>query len=264
VALVKRHWKLAAINVLLLVVCVLLVVHQLSSTGVKAQESGTPTTSPSPIDSATYRGVSEVRRHLALSNEALAAVGCSQTIAQQALVALREWYGQNKSTWEQLGRQRGAEERRLREVQRLINVGPRDESVLAQVPTIEQRIEALSQQRAQLLQNARLAVSAYLSPDQNAVWAASQANSEAAAPYRYVSGISSADVKTLSDTMQRYGAGSPEMAQVEQSLIAGSKQVAAQNVIVSIGQNLSGVIAAERAVLGGTRAATTQSAIAPQ
>jgi len=50
------------------------------------------------------------------------------------------------------------------------------------------------------------------------------------------------------------------MAQVEQSLIAGSKQVAAQNVIVSIGQNLSGVIAAERAVLGRSRPGTTTQA----
>lgn len=87
-----------------------------------------------PVDPVVYGDVQQIRQAAALTTRDLAAMGCSQSQAEQVLTRLREWAEQNQAT---LQTKRSAERKArqaLRASYRQMNLGPRDESVINNIP----------------------------------------------------------------------------------------------------------------------------------
>jgi len=78
----KRVWTAGAVGVAVLAVAVAgLLIWQVHLRAATAEEGG----GAAPLDPATYRGVSELRSRVRLSDATLAAMGCSQTTVETIL-----------------------------------------------------------------------------------------------------------------------------------------------------------------------------------
>jgi hypothetical protein len=103
-------------------------------------------------------------------------------------------------------------------------------------------------QREALVQQAVSTINGQLSGGQQQVWQVARTNRAAPGRYRYLSDLSAASGSALGAAMVKYGAGSAQAQQVEQSVLGG--RVSDVNTsLATIGEHILAVIAAERAVL---------------
>src|SRR2546421_4400862 len=101
-ALVRRHWKLALINCLLILLAAGLLTYRLMR-GRAIAQTPPPTSQPTAaIDPVTYCRIRDLRGRLSLTNRDLAAMGCTQQQAADVLSALLEWCGTNQATFDQI------------------------------------------------------------------------------------------------------------------------------------------------------------------
>ena len=194
-AVIRRHWKAALLSLLtVLVVAGWIVVMSHSAQPVRATE-GAPGASPSGgqeqpkgLDPLTYSRVRQLRQRLALDNETLAAMGCGQETAGNALAALKAWYEANKAAWETAEKAKAKATRDLREAFRKVHVGPRDESLLRRVPALQNALAEAERAERQVVEGAVPAVEAQLADAQRAFWRSVRAD---AGPgrYRYAFGL---------------------------------------------------------------------------
>jgi len=94
------------------------------------------------MDPFDYCKVRELREKLCLTNENLAAVGCNQAKAEAVLGAIKGWYETNKAEYLRRCKARDDAAAALKKAYRKMNVGPRDDSVSAQIPTLKANVTA--------------------------------------------------------------------------------------------------------------------------
>jgi hypothetical protein len=229
---IRRHWKLALLQLLLLLAAAGLLIHRtLKSSGpalaatVDSSTPTSPTTAPA-IDVTTFLRVRTLRERLALRNEDLAAMGCSQQQATQVLQALLAWASDNAAGWAQQEQNRRSADAAMAEATRQINVGPRDDALLANLPTLQQNVASAKQQSDAFFQEGADTVAAVLSSDQRQVWATARANSANAVPmrYRYVPGITTDQAKAIRLAINRGQTGEAELPPGAVQSIAGISQ----------------------------------------
>jgi len=204
--MVRRHWRLVMLNLLLILAGFVLVLHVLLRNSPRAsaqtvESSSAEASTASPTDAAsvaqqlTQLKVQELRQRLSLQDETLAAMGCSQDQATQILSALVNWTSQNASNASTAEQAVAAAQANLAEAQRRINVGPRYEQVLASLPTLQQSCNAAKAQVDQLYTSAAEVVSGQLNAAQQQIWATVKANTSLGVPqaYRYNSNLTAND-----------------------------------------------------------------------
>jgi len=241
-ALVKRHW--ISVSLLVFVVALLigwvLRIHLFA--GVRealADTSETPPQQQPTMDPVDYGKVQQIRQELCLTNFDLAVMGCSQEAATNVLTALSSWYQSHRAELVTAEQSVLEKQRQLHEAVKNVNVGPRSEGNLAQMPTLQQNAQAATQQRNAIVESAVQALSATLTAEQNQLWLTARANAATTSHYRYVPNITQAQLKVVQS--------SPDPL-ADQVLSADQKQAFITAAANSV-QFFSGVTAAEAVVL---------------
>ncbi len=105
---------------------------------------------PEPMDLATYEKVQELRRGLRMTNADLADMEASPEQTEAALEALVASYETHRVALAQAEQAEVDALRALREAQRQISVGPRDESVVRRIPRLEEQLASAQAERARV------------------------------------------------------------------------------------------------------------------
>lgn len=192
--------------------------------------------------------IAELRDDLALRNADLAAMGLTESVATNVLSELRTWWSQNEQALESADTDVRDAQRALQEVMARIRKGPRDASVLAQVPLLEQQVDTKRAQRQQLIDNVIPQIEGLLTFDQKALWHTARLNRDAPARYRYVSGLDSDQKQALRVALRKYGLGSSRVAAVEDSVLWSSQQFALETTQLAVHTNIDQIKSAEDTV----------------
>ena len=165
-AVLRRHWKLTLLHALLvcstLSACMYLLVRQreVVAADIAAPAGGaSPTAALPPLDPVLYSQLRELRATAALTTDDLAAVDCSEQQAEAALSALRAWALVNAVRIREANDNHRAAQRSLDDAMRLVNVGPRSEPLLGQLPSLNRSVLASAASRSQLVAEAASAAS---------------------------------------------------------------------------------------------------------
>ncbi len=255
---IRQHWRLALLQLLVVVAGVGLLVHRVLKSPQKAiaaivdvsgtggNTSGTAQPKQSLHDKLNealhYRRVLQLREKLSLRNVDIAAMGCTQHQATQMLTGLSTWITANSVKLEQQEQLRIEAMNALAVALTQVNIGPRDESVLNQLPRLQQNVASAIQQRDQTLESAAAIVTTSLSPTQQQIWAAAKANAALGAPeqFRYAQGLTIEQAEALKLAAYRGGGRNAMSYQADQQI-----ETAKQN----LKQNMPGVLVAEQTVL---------------
>ena len=179
-----------------------LVIWQVNLRPATAEEGG----GAAPWDAATYRGVSELRSRVRLSDATLAAMGCSQTTVETVLGRFRTWWQANRVAW--VARRRAVAKARmiLRRAERRARTGPRDPELLAKLPSLRKAVADARKAEAQRVATAVTAVEGLLSASQRGVWATVRGN-PLGGQYACAADLSAAQVKAIGAAQRTLGSG---------------------------------------------------------
>jgi hypothetical protein len=253
-AAIRKHWKLAVLNVLLIVGMLGILTWymvrsgspvataQSVSSGWSSGTASPPANSPTPTDPIVYARIETLRQRIALSNMDLAAMGCSQAQASSVFSTLLTWYQANQGTWSQAEQNETSARNDLQETWRLINVGPKDDNVLSQLPTKQQNITTAVSARQQVEQTAANAVAGVLTSSQNTLWMTIQANAAVPDVYRFAPSLSAQQVTQIQASLAKGQV-------VPTDTLTASQWSVIQSVIAAQNQTANGVAAAEQTVL---------------
>ncbi len=185
-AVIRRHWKLALFNALLLIAVVggALTYYLLSER--PAMAAAQPV---ERLSLAAYGRIETVRNAVALSAVDLASAGCSGAQAETVFASLKTWCDTNAGRLEQAEQAQRTAEGQLAEAVRTINVGPRDEMLLARYPALKSSAVEATGGVKRLHDEAFAAVTASLSSTQQQVLRTAIANKGVPDQLRYVPGL---------------------------------------------------------------------------
>ncbi len=196
-------------------------------------------TSVSLDDVVTYDRIQQLRRDLVLTNRDLAVMACSATDAHRILTGLRDWYGLNRSALAQARHRHRRSQQMLDDAVRAIHIGPRDGSLIGQLPDLRQRAETARRERRAILGSAIDQISLLMTSDQARVWTTARANAAFSVPtaVRYVPDLSAQQRDEL-----RQGLASTQV-------FTTSQRQAIYTARQKMAQHLAGVLTAQDQVL---------------
>lgn len=254
-AMIRRHWRAALIHLLIVSMAVGgLCYHLFSRTTASTAATNTPESigQNAGLDAVTWARIQQLRDRICLTNADLASIGCSRNQADQVLNQLLSWYDQNKASWDQVEEQERSADCDLAEAYRKINVGPRDETLLARLPVLLNAQTAAQSQQQQLELSAATAVEALLSSSQQATWTTARSNATTPIRYRYASGLSPQQVQSLSFANYKQGQNKKDQngsIPSEKSILSPLQQSSIAAAVIAREQNMVEVIGAEQEVL---------------
>lgn len=144
-----------------------------------------PPPDPYPELNAIAAGrIAELRRDLGLDNDALVGLNVTDAQVEQILALARTSAIDREAEITALQVAIGQEKGALREVRRKIRIGPRDEAVIASLPTLERNLAAAEGQYEQFLGGLRQQVDGILDGAQRAQWAVLRNNAGLRLPDR--------------------------------------------------------------------------------
>jgi hypothetical protein len=214
------------------------------------------------IDVATYTGMCRLRKDLDLDNETLAAMGCSESEATAALNALLGWYGSNKAEIAAGRLAKIQATRALGLALRKIGMGPRDEGLIAKIPTLKAAVAAAAKQRSDFLAAATEAVAAKLSAAQKGVWMTARGNAALPGKYRYVASLTADQVKALHRANRSFArrlasargltakaAVTQKFKAAEDKVLASDQKTAMTTARTNASEKIAGAIRASKTVM---------------
>lgn len=213
----------------------------------------------SPVD---YSMLRELRVRLSLGNEDLAAMDCTQQSAADLLGALRSWYESKESEITSARNARRAASENLRLATRRMNIGPRDEALLAQMSQLRQALATATKAELDLWKAAETTMKARMSDSQKSVWERIRTNGGVPGYFRYVPDLTAAQRRSLHlarrsrgrrlaaarTAADRGGAEAAFGASINE-ILSGAQRDALAAVKVTIHQRTAGVAAASGDVL---------------
>ena len=142
----------------------------------------------SPLDRAVVDRTRQLRVQVGVDDEALAAMGVSAVQAKAVVAACGTWYGANQAACATLQTEVVAARRAQREAVRRVRVGPRDETLIAELPVLKQQVEAAEAAQIRFVREGLGgAVDAQLIADQQTLRQRLLANADLPMPYRAMS-----------------------------------------------------------------------------
>lgn len=243
----KKRWRLSTQAAVLLggAVLVVLSVAVGKDGSVNAQVSaegrGQGATKAETVDAVTYSRVQKVRQSAGLTAEDMATLDVSGEQAEAVLGNLLAWTEQNASRIESADRVVVQAERELRETQRRIAVGPRDEQLIRGYAEQADAATTARQQRLTLHQEAARQALASVRGDQRTTWEAVHARADASGRAKR---LSASDQELLKD----YTAAKQGRA-VDVKGEAVAENTRTQSLRQARSTRLPGVLSAESKVL---------------
>jgi hypothetical protein len=200
-AMIRRHWQKIIWIHALVILLIGGVLYYLNDPPAKAQTNG-EAARPAPAaligdDVGLYTDLVALRRELALTDRDLAALGQSPDGAGAVLQTLVTWLQNNRNALKSADAAVQLATRSLQDAARRINVGPKDDGVIASLPTLQTNHETALAARQQVLAGAVTAVNAHLTGDQQTVWTAARTNANLPDAVRYVSNLSADQIQLL-------------------------------------------------------------------
>jgi hypothetical protein len=268
-ALVRRHWKLALVNLLILIVVTaggLVYWLRMPAKSAFAQAvSSVPATQPSSSTFATafqqlqdYMRIRQLRQQLCLTQRDLVAMACTQAQATAILGGLKSWYQTNSGAWTTAIQQENIARGNLQEAIRETNAGTSNNS--QSIPSLQQSLANAQQQTQQLLGTAASTISQQLSAQQIQIWQAACANTSAPDQYRYVPGLSASQAQQLAVAIYRSRSDAGALASAEQNILTQSQEQSLSNTAANLTQSsVSNILAAEQQVLPLPQSPTPQA-----
>lgn len=261
-AIVKRHWgKLFG---LLAVLAAAAVLAHLYGPRAKADSvASTATTAPAGKDNVTASGIKVLRQEMCLTNQDLAAMGCSRDTASAVLGELVNWYQSNKDALVKAHKSIMIASRDLRTAQLQMNMGSGDAQLPAKLSQLQKADVLAWLDHVKLVEQCKKQIAATLSDSQKAAWIAAQGNGSLPAQYRYVPGLSLVQRKALinaSETAARTAAlgkgadARQSLAAAEGQILTDSQRSARDSAQAAQAQNLAAVAQADEAVFETTPA----------
>jgi len=214
------------------------------------------------IDVAAYTGMRRLRKAVDLSNETLAAMGCSESNAVEVLEALLGWHQTNSTAIEANRKAKIKAAKDLRLALRKVGMGPRDETLLGKIPSLKAALAAAVKQRSDLLKTAVGAAESKLSAAGKGVWATVRRNAALPSKYRYAPSLTEAQIKALhlanrtcarrlaaaKDSAGRTAAAS-QLAAAEDSTLSAVQKTAITAARTNITQNMPAAVKATETVM---------------
>jgi len=244
-AMIRKHWKLAIIHLLLIVGGLVVLAGHLTTRQEQSAVAATESESPvAAIDPLTYSRVQKMREELCLTAEDLAALGCSGEQTSAILGSLLGWYRNSQALWEQLEDAQRVAQRQLDEAVTKINVGPKNETLIQSMPRLVESVESAAAARRQHMNLAMNDVSRSFNAEQGQLWSIAASNVKLPTRWRYVDGLSVDQVQTL----QR-AAYKGKLEEAEQQTLSASARLAMNGASSRHGSAIEGVLSAEASVL---------------
>ena len=274
-AIVKRHWgKLCGLLTVLAIAALL--AHLYDGLSAKA-DSGTPapalasplapiptpTTGPAGKDRVTAGGIRVLRQRLCLTNQDLAAMGCSKDAASALLNDLVSWYQSNKDALAQTQKSINTTSRDLQSAQLQMNVGSDDPQLPAKLLQLQKAHVLAWMDQVKLVQQCKEQIAAKLSDSQKAAWIAAQGNGSLPVQYRYIPGLKPDQRKALANASEaaaraaalgKGGSSGQSLTTVEGQILTDAQKSARDSAQAALAQNLAAVAQADKAVLETTAA----------
>lgn len=125
-----------------------------------------------PLDARTYTRVQSLRREAGLTNEDLATLDMDTTQAEAVMTGLLGWVEQNQARLDAAEAKQRVADRELRELQRRINVGPRDERLIRSMKSKTEAAHQALEERQSLNREAARQALAVVRSDQKTMWEA--------------------------------------------------------------------------------------------
>lgn len=246
-ALMRRHWKLFAFNVLLVLGAIsALAWHLLQRPEVTLAQPAPP--EPTPIDALTYSRVQTLRSGIGLDNTDLAAMGCTQQQAEEVLTAVLSWTRTNAASLGETEAAIATAEAALRDA--LQSQGRGEEVSANQMVTLKAAVQTAIETRTTLTTGLATAVAAELNQEQAGVWTTAKANHSLPARYRYVPNLSAAETATLQLTTARGNAEA--LASAEQNIITGPRAAAMATAQSNLSERIEAVLNAHQSAFPGS------------
>ena len=206
---------------------------------------------PEPLDPVLLGEVTRARGALALSNQDLAAFGLDKDGATSVLGALVNWCDTNGQRIAAARQAVRTAERELQNALRQINVGPRDELLIASVAGLKDDVAAARTALENLYAEAVTPLNAQLTFDQQTRWQTARTNHDRPGGLRYAPNVTDAHaaaVRTARYTAARSGT-SPDTA-IDEALSYTQTQAIA-DARARATAAIEDVVKAEAAVLYG-------------
>jgi hypothetical protein len=252
-ALIRRHWKLALFNALVIVSSIVALMVYFAHSGQplaraatagQSGGSGTGSAVPIALDATGYTRVFQLRNAVCLTPIDLAAMGCSQSQAATILSSLGSWYRSNSSAWDSISQQISSANQQLTQqaTQRVTGAG--SPALWQQMSAANAEIDDANTNLGQLMQAAATAITPLLNAQQQTLWTTVQSNVANNVPpdFRYAPNV------TLAQAQMLMSAEAKHQANIA-SLLSSQQQTALQTILQAETQNANALFTTDFAVL---------------
>ncbi len=253
-AFAKRHpvWL-----VMMLAIATLLLLTALLPTFLGRQDPLTPRAhadeAPHPAEGAPstrfeYDRFTQLRDELSLSDVDLAALACTDSQVASILTDVAAWLQANAERLEQSGQAVRSALAEVRETTRKINVGPRDEAVIARYAVDQGAWETATAARAAVPLEVVGTIEAHLEQGQRQAWATGRANRSAPSELKYVPSLTAEQVRAYTRAL-RHAARTKGDPSAALSVLMGGQAEARRTAQSNINDRLGGVVEVSRVVI---------------
>lgn len=137
---------------------------------VEGQSVGERKSVPEALDVQTYSRVQAIRRSVGLTDEDLATLDLSESEAEAVLSSLLSWTKRNGASLDTADANERIAARELRETQRSLNMGPRDESVIRSMASKSEALLSAEEAQRTLRESGARQALALVRSDQRTIW----------------------------------------------------------------------------------------------
>lgn len=254
-AVVKNHWKLLVLQVVVITIIAGVTLVMLHRGPVQAEPPapGTPppAASADAPDPLTYSRVKGVCDQFALTGRDLSLIGCDKTQAKGIYQSLITWCKDNKEAIDAAELAEVTVQRELAEAMRKINVGPASaaKQVVAQLPTLKANVAGARSKKQDLLESGIVSALGGLDAAVQLKQTKLRANSGLPEPWRLIPDLTAAEVKEIRSVLGKYGGTSNQTKALYQRISVGARGLAVENAKSVATANIDGVLQAEQEVL---------------
>ncbi len=244
---IQRHWKLILVQLGLIVLIVGLTVPMLMQTEqAVGQQSSSTAVELSP---QAYHYIQALRKDIRLAERDLAAMGCSQAEAEELLQTVVAWYQANESTIqsEREAVRQGRNQMRL--LQRKMNVGPRDERVIAQYETTQAGLARHYDARFNRQQSLIETVRGLMTQSQKSIHDAAMHNGSLPGNLKYVAGLTADQKAEVMRVVRQVSRTKADIQAVLNRELTASQKRLCDQADANVRACLAGVRRAENAVM---------------
>jgi len=188
-ATIRKHWKLTITSLVLLSCAGVSALLLWPGDGNAVGDEPSQQVQYAELERIDYDRIRLLRGQILLSNQDLAAAGCSEARAEEVLAAIRRWYTANKDTLTAKLRAEGSARRNLRKAVQRMHAGSDDANLMTSIRDLGATARQCQAECKALTDSLMSTVESTLSDTERAVYRAGRTNVGTVDPYRYLADL---------------------------------------------------------------------------